>query len=104
MDRPLIDGGFVTVLVEGIQPVMALGIPRRSVLSDQQGNYVYIVDADNKVQQRRVQLGQSTPVTAVIAGGLTEGEMVVADGIQRIRPGIQVTPGPASPPPAGTGH
>ena len=104
VDRPLIDGGFVTVLVEGIQPVMALGIPRRSVLSDQQGNYVYIVDADNKVQQRRVQLGQSTPVTAVIAGGLTEGEMVVADGIQRVRPGIQVTPGPASPPPAGTGR
>jgi membrane fusion protein (multidrug efflux system) len=104
VDRPLVDGGFVTVLVEGIQPVMALGIPRRAVLSDQQGDYVYVVGADNKVEQRRVQLGQSTPTTAVIAGGLQDGEMVVADGVQRVRPGIQVTPGPASPPPAGAGH
>ena len=100
VERPLVDGAFVTVLVEGIQPVMALGIPRKAVLSDQQGDYVYVVGADNKVAQRRVQLGQSTPTTAVIAGGLKEGEMVVADGIQRVRPGIQVNPGPASPPPA----
>jgi membrane fusion protein (multidrug efflux system) len=99
VDRPLVDGAFVTVLVEGIQPVMALGVPRRAVLSDQQGDYVYVVGADNKVEQRRIQLGQSTPATAVIAGGLKEGEMVVADGVQRVRPGIAVTPGPASPPP-----
>jgi membrane fusion protein, multidrug efflux system len=109
VDRPLVDGNFVTVLVEGIEPVMALGIPRRSVLSDQQGDYVYVVGADNKVEQRRVRLGQSTPVTAVVASGLKDGEMVVSDGVQRVRPGIQVTPGPASPPPtspalAGAGH
>jgi membrane fusion protein (multidrug efflux system) len=102
VERPLIDGGFVNVLVEGIQPVTALGIPRKAVLSDQQGDYVYVVGADNKVEQRRIQLGQSTPVTAVVAGGLKEGEMVVTDGIQRVRPGIEVSPGPASPPPPGT--
>ena len=72
----------------------------RPVLSDQQGDYVYVVGADNKVEQRRIQLGQSTPTTAVVAGGLKEGEMVVADGIQRVRPGVEVSPGPASPPPA----
>ena len=99
VERPLVDGAFVTVLVEGIQPVMALGIPRKAVLSDQQGDYVYVVGADNKVEQRRIQLGQSTPTTAVVAGGLKEGEMVVTDGIQRVRPGIEVNPGPASPPP-----
>jgi membrane fusion protein (multidrug efflux system) len=99
VERPLVDGAFVTVLVEGIQPVMALGIPRKSVLSDQQGDYVYVVGTDNKVEQRRIQLGQSTPTTAVVAGGLREGEMVVTEGIQRVRPGVQVSPGPASPPP-----
>ena len=78
---------------------MALGIPRKSVLSDQQGDYVYVVGSDNKVEQRRIQLGQSTPTTAVVAGGLKEGEMVVTEGIQRVRPGIEVSPGPASPPP-----
>jgi len=100
VERVLVDGAFVTVSVEGIQPVMAMGVPRRAVLSDQQGEYVYVVGADKKVEQRRVQLGQSTPATAVVAGGLKEGELVVADGIQRVRPGIEVNPGPASPPPA----
>jgi membrane fusion protein (multidrug efflux system) len=103
VERPLVDGAFVTVLVEGIEPVMALGIPRKAVLSDQQGDYVYVVGAGNKVEQRRIQLGQSTPTTAVVAGGLKEGEMVVADGIQRVRPGIEVSPGPASPPPGDQG-
>jgi membrane fusion protein (multidrug efflux system) len=100
VERALVDGDFVTVSVEGIQPIMALGIPRKAVLSDQQGNYIYVVGADKKVEQRRIQLGQSTPTTAVIAAGLKEGEMVVVDGIQRVRPGIEVNPGPASPPPA----
>jgi membrane fusion protein (multidrug efflux system) len=99
VERPLVDGAFVNVLVEGIQPVMALGIPRKAVLSDQQGDYVYVVGDKNKVEQRRIQLGQSTPTTAVVAGGLKEGEMVVSEGVQRVRPGIEVSPGPATPPP-----
>lgn len=97
--RRLIDSQFVIVLLEGIEPIQALGIPRSAVLSDQQGNYVFVVGADNKVQQQRIQLGQSTPETAVVAAGLTEGQLVVVDGIQRVRPGIQVAPGPASPGP-----
>ncbi len=80
VERALVDGAFVDVLVEGIEPVMALGIPRKAVLSDQQGDYVYVVGDDKKVEQRRIQLGQSTPTTAVIAGGLKEGEMVVDRG------------------------
>jgi membrane fusion protein, multidrug efflux system len=100
VDRRLIDGEFVTVVVEGIEPIMALAIPRAAVLSDQQGDYVYVVDSQNRVEQRRLRLGQSTPTTAVILSGLNEGEMVVVDGIQRARPGIQVAPGPATPTPA----
>lgn len=100
IDRPLTDGAFVNVLVEGIQPIMALGVPRRAVLSDQQGDFVYVVGADNKIEQRRIHLGQSTPAIAVVETGLKEGEMVVVDGVQRVRPGIQVSPGPATPPPA----
>jgi membrane fusion protein (multidrug efflux system) len=99
-DRELIDGQFVTVLLEGVTPLQALAIPRGAVLSDQAGNYVFVVDAQNKVQQAHIQLGQSTPATAFITAGLKEGDMVVVDGIQRVRPGITVNPGPASPPPA----
>jgi membrane fusion protein (multidrug efflux system) len=101
IDRPLTDGAFVGVLVEGIQPVTALGIPRAAVLSDQQGDFVYVIGDQNKAEQRRIQLGQSTPATAVIAGGLKEGDTVISEGIQRVRPGLVVAPSPATPPVAG---
>ena len=95
--RELADGEFVTVLLQGVQPIAVLAIPRAAVLSDQQGDYVYIVDAQNKAQQRRIQLGQSTPSTAVVTSGLKEGELVVAEGLQRVRPGEIVLPGPMTP-------
>jgi membrane fusion protein, multidrug efflux system len=98
--RQLIDGEFVTVLLEGVQPIVVLGIPRAAVLSDQQGDYVYVVDGQSKADVRRIQLGQSTPSTAVITNGLKEGELVISEGLQRVRPGATVLPGPASPPPA----
>lgn len=98
--RPLIDGEFVTVLLQGVQPITVLAIPRAAVLSDQQGDYVYVVDAQNKAQIRRIQQGQSTPSLAVVTNGLQEGELVIAEGLQRARPGEAVSPAPATPPPA----
>ena len=97
--RELFDGEFVTVMIEGVQPITVLAIPRAAVLSDQQGDYVYVVDAQNKAQIRRIQLGQSTPSTAVVTNGLTEGEMVISEGLQRARPDKVVSPAPATPPP-----
>ncbi len=100
VDRPLIDGMFVTVLVSGSAPVQALAVPRAAILSDQQGSYVYVVNGQNVAEQRRVQLGQSTPTQAIIMAGLKEGELVVVDGLQRVRAGQPVAPGPAGAPPA----
>ena len=97
--RQLTDGEFVTVLLEGVQPIFVLAIPRAAVLSDQQGDYVYVVDTQNKADIRRIQLGQSTPTTAVVTDGLKEGELVISEGLQRVRPGEAVSAGPASPPP-----
>ena len=94
--RELTDGEFVTVMVEGVQPVEVLAIPRAAVLSDQQGDYVYVVAADNKAEQRRIQLGQSTPTMASVLGGLSPGDKVIVEGLQRVRPGQPVSPGPAS--------
>ncbi len=68
--RQLTDQEFVTVFLEGVQPVSVLGIPRSAVLSDQQGDYVYVVDGKNRAEIRRIKLGQSTPSTAVVTSGL----------------------------------
>jgi membrane fusion protein, multidrug efflux system len=89
--RQLVDGEFVTVRLEGVQPITVLAIPRAAVLSDQQGDYVYVLDAQNKAQVRRIELGQSTPSTAVISNGLNEGELVITEGLQRVRAGEAVS-------------
>jgi membrane fusion protein (multidrug efflux system) len=94
--RELTDDEFVTVLLEGVQPVEVLAIPRSAVLSDQQGDYVFTVGADNKAEQRRIQLGQSTSTVAAVINGLALGDKVIVEGLQRVRPGQPVAPGPAS--------
>ena len=97
--RDLIDGEFVQVLVQGVTPIEVLGVPRAAVLSDQQGDYVYTVGPDNKAQETRIKLGQSTPAIAAVINGLTEGQTVIVEGIQRVHAGMVVAPGPASSPP-----
>jgi membrane fusion protein (multidrug efflux system) len=94
--RELTDGELVTVLLEGAQPVQALAIPRAAVLSDQQGNYVLVVGSENKVEQHRVQLGQSSQTIASIMKGLSLGDKVIVEGLQRVKPGQAVEPGLAS--------
>ena len=93
--RELVDGEFVTAILEDAEPIEAVTVPRAAVLTDQQGDYIYVVDSENKVQQRRVQLGLSTPGIAAVMSGLNDGEHVVVEGIQRIRPGQLVSPGTA---------
>ncbi|HSZ95395.1 MAG TPA: efflux RND transporter periplasmic adaptor subunit [Bradyrhizobium sp.] len=94
--RELTDNEFVSVLLEGVQPVEVLAIPRSAVLSDQQGDYVFVLGADNKAEQRRVKLGQSTSTVASVTNGLQPGEKVIVEGLQRVRPNQPVAPGPAS--------
>ncbi|QIO98549.1 efflux RND transporter periplasmic adaptor subunit [Bradyrhizobium symbiodeficiens] len=95
-ERELTDNEFVSVLLEGAEPVEVVAIPRSAVMSDQQGDYVFLLGADDKVEQRRIQLGQSTPTVASVTSGLSPGEKVIVEGLQRVRPGQPVSPGPAS--------
>jgi membrane fusion protein, multidrug efflux system len=102
--RRLIDGQLVMAVLQDAKPTDALAVPRAAVLADQEGDYVFVVAKDNKAEKRRVKLGQSTPALASILSGLTDGETVIVDGVQRVRPGQVVAPGPAAPqvqPPAG---
>ena len=94
--RELTDNEFVIVLLEGVQPVEVLAIPRSAVLSDQQGEYVYVLGTDDKAEQRRIKLGQSISTIAAVTNGLSIGEKVIVEGLQKVRPGEPVAPGPAS--------
>jgi membrane fusion protein (multidrug efflux system) len=97
--RRLIDGELVMAILQDVNPTDAIAVPRAAVLADQEGDYVFVVGKDNKAEKRRVKLGQSTPALASVVSGLTDGETVVVDGIQRVRPGQVVAPGPAAPQP-----
>jgi len=96
--RELTDGEFVSVFLEGVEPVEVLSVARSAVLTDQEGSYVFVVGPDDKVIQRRVTVGQSSKTVASITHGLQLGESVVVDGLQRIRLGEVVKPVLAPPP------
>jgi membrane fusion protein (multidrug efflux system) len=102
-DRRLIDGMFVNVFVEGTEPVPSVVIPRAAVLQDQQGNFVFLVAAENRAERRGVTLGRTIGDQVVIESGLEGGETVVSEGVQRVRPGQPVQPGPAAAPAVRTG-
>jgi membrane fusion protein (multidrug efflux system) len=92
--RELVPDEFVTVLLESVKPRDLVAVPRAAVLADQRGMYVYVVDQNNVARQRYVRLGQSTPETSAVVDGLTVGERIVVDGIQRVRPDAPVAPAP----------
>ena len=94
--RELVADEFVTVLVDSVDPKLVIAVPRAAILTDQQGSYVYVVDNQNVARQRRVRFGQTTPETAGIIEGLTEGERVIVEGVQRARPNAPVAPAPAA--------
>jgi membrane fusion protein (multidrug efflux system) len=72
----------------------ALLVPQRAV-SDVQGSFmVAVVGSDNKVDIRRVKPSETVGSLWVIAEGLKPGEKVIAEGIQKVRQGMAVTPKP----------
>jgi membrane fusion protein (multidrug efflux system) len=93
-DRELTNDEIVRVVLENVKPREVLAIPRVAVLSDQQGDYVYVVNDKDIAQQRRIKLGQSSAGTAAVIDGLKEGERVIVEGLQRVRPNAPVSPAP----------
>jgi membrane fusion protein (multidrug efflux system) len=97
-DDVLTSGQTVRVIVEEKGGDEVVVIPQSAVAIDQTGPYVFVVGQDNKVEQRRVQLGKDRAGLAVVEEGLKPGERVVVQGQQRIRAGMTVAPQAASSP------
>ena len=96
-ERTLVDGQLVAVVLEGGTPEHMIVVPAQALQLDQSGTFVLVVDAENKVQVRRVEIGAPRGTNLVIRKGLKEGERIVTEGIQRIRPGQVVNPTEAGP-------
>lgn len=76
----------------------ALLVPQEAVAADQQGNYVLLVNAENRVERRGVILGPVVEERQVIERGLTGAEQVIVQGLLRALPGRQVKPLPLQEP------
>jgi membrane fusion protein (multidrug efflux system) len=72
----------------------ALLVPQRAVSELQGGYQVAVLDSDNKVSIRTVTVGDRVGNQWVIVDGLKAGEKVVAEGVQKVRPGAKVNPKP----------
>jgi membrane fusion protein (multidrug efflux system) len=75
----------------------ALLVPQRAVTELQGAYQVAVVDSENKVSIRTVTVGDRVGSQWIIADGLKPGERVVAEGVQKVRPGAQVNPKPYVP-------
>jgi RND family efflux transporter MFP subunit len=88
----LLPGQYVTVLLSQKQAKIMPVIPQSAVLEDRDGRYVLLVDAQNQVEQRRISTGVISGALWTIESGLTAGEMVIVQGVQKVRPGQTVKP------------
>ena len=70
----------------------ALVIPVRAVTELQGQHIVYVVGPDNKAQFRKVRLGPKLASVQIVEEGVAQGEKIVVEGIQKVRPDMVVTP------------
>ncbi|HOM07689.1 MAG TPA: efflux RND transporter periplasmic adaptor subunit [Syntrophales bacterium] len=94
----LLPGMFVRALVEeGLNP-RAILVPQQAVMRDPKGNpYTLVVDPQGKVEMRYLVLERTWEDQWLVSSGLSPGEKVVMEGVQKIRPGMTVKTVPFTP-------
>ncbi|EJN08735.1 RND family efflux transporter, MFP subunit [Bradyrhizobium sp. YR681] len=90
--RVLLPGYFVRVRVPFSQEKDALLVPDTALGSDQGGRYLLVVNGDNVVEQRKVQIGPADNGLRVIESGLKPDDRVVTAGLLRVIPGQKIDP------------
>jgi RND family efflux transporter MFP subunit len=91
-DHVLLPGYFVRVRVPNDRAENALLVPDTALGSDQSGRYVLVVNGENVVEQRKVQVGQPDAGLRVIENGLKPDDHVIVAGLLRAIPGQKVDP------------
>jgi membrane fusion protein (multidrug efflux system) len=89
-DGTLVDGQLVTAVVEAGTPKPALIVPVGAIQMDQAGPFMLLVDSASKIEVRRVTLGSQSGNGVIVTEGLSQGERVVVEGVQKVRPGQTV--------------
>ena len=88
----LIPGGVVDAFISRKVTEKFPAIQISAIMQSKQGQYVYVLDGENKVQYRPVTTGEIVGSRQIILNGLKEGETVVVDGTHKVMPGQVVNP------------
>ena len=91
-ERQFTPGLFARIKLLGSAQHDAVLVNDSAIGTDQTVRYVLVVDKTNKVELRPVQLGPVIDGLRVVQSGLSPGETIVVNGLQRVRPGAQVQP------------
>jgi membrane fusion protein (multidrug efflux system) len=97
-DSLLLTGQYIQVIVETGEPEIALLLPQSALQIDQTGIFVLVLDDEERVQVRRIETGPIVRARIVVKSGLAPGDRVVVEGVQKVRPGQNVTAAPWQPP------
>jgi membrane fusion protein (multidrug efflux system) len=89
-EMQLIPGQFVRVHIDGLTVLDATSVPRKAVLTNSGGHFVWVLDADKIATQRSVQLGATVGERVIVKRGLAPGEQVVVDGVMKVADGKPV--------------
>lgn len=87
----VLPGTFVYINVFINDTYKFLMLPPEVIFSDQMGDYVYVVDANNTLQRKNIHKGYSTQYYTSVSKGLQDGERVVVSALMKLKEGIAVT-------------
>ncbi|MGA2796921.1 MAG: efflux RND transporter periplasmic adaptor subunit [Thermoguttaceae bacterium] len=93
-ERRLTPGLFVRVRVPASDPKQALLVAESALGTDRDKKFLLVADKDNVAQYHQVRLGSPQGDLRVIEAGIKADDWVIVNGIQRVRPGMKVTPRP----------
>ncbi|MCY7296627.1 efflux RND transporter periplasmic adaptor subunit [Alteromonas sp. a30] len=88
----LIPGLFARIRLVGSASYQGILIDDRAIGTDLNNKFVLVLDEQNQVNYRPVELGEKLQGLRIIKSGLKAGEKIVVNGLQKVRPGAQVSP------------
>ncbi len=102
-DHILLPGMYVRAIVEEGTSDQAILAPQQGVSRDVKGQaYAWVVNAEEKVEQRTLEVSRAIGDRWLVTSGLAAGDRVVVEGLQRVRPGVPVTAVPFQAPSGGS--
>jgi RND family efflux transporter MFP subunit len=89
-DGLLLPGQTVTARGRAIKAIDRIFVPQKAVLQDQQGHFVLVIDGEDVLRRKNIEVGLRDGADWAVRSGLEDGDRVVIEGGQRLAPGMQV--------------